>query len=555
LGGDLAYPNATEEEYRTRCLEPYNWAYPFTPDEADKLEPDRELFFIAGNHDWYDGLAAFSNQFCYETSAIGGWRCRQQRSYFALKLPYGWWIWGVDVALGDSLDVAQRHYFEAIAKTVEKGDQIIIVLHAPDWLKPEYKALSMICQLARPNGRVCLLLAGDLHHYSHYVSNRKPSDPEMHLITSGGGGAFTHPTHDQKMQIKVSQEVAGGADKADGQRTGGSRWRATGKAGEQISFRATKKQFYPTRNQSRRLALRNLLLPLHNRRFALFLGTVYMIYAWVFQISVADPTLAMKHAQYVSIEMQCRSEHYDSTRAANACSAERKSAFDNKLAQLATPAASLKEVPWEQRFNWQVMSVQFSPDRVLDGMLASPAFFFLVAALWIGLVQYADVTLSWLWLKWPIKLAFGTAHAAAHLAVLLATNSVLGLIYNYFVDAHSLIEKVFGVGLYTFLMIIVGGTLGAFVFGIYWVVTSLLFGMHPDSFSALSITNYKNFLRMKFEPGQLTIYPIALDKVPGRTGWEPNNGKSDSLIDPKKELTPRLIETPIKIIRPGHLSA
>src|SRR5207247_8054936 len=25
FGGDLAYPNATEEEYRTRCLNPYDW--------------------------------------------------------------------------------------------------------------------------------------------------------------------------------------------------------------------------------------------------------------------------------------------------------------------------------------------------------------------------------------------------------------------------------------------------------------------------------------------------------------------------------------------------
>src|SRR6476661_1254409 len=99
LGGDLAYPNATEEEYRTRCLEPYDWAFPFTRDPKDpgKQEPERELFFIAGNHDWYDGLAAFSNQFCYETTAIGGWRCTQQRSYFALQLPYRWWIWGIDV--------------------------------------------------------------------------------------------------------------------------------------------------------------------------------------------------------------------------------------------------------------------------------------------------------------------------------------------------------------------------------------------------------------------------------------------------------------------------
>ena len=47
------------------------WAFPVTPN-LDKLEargPKRELFFIAGNHDWYDGLSAFSHQFCYEGTA------------------------------------------------------------------------------------------------------------------------------------------------------------------------------------------------------------------------------------------------------------------------------------------------------------------------------------------------------------------------------------------------------------------------------------------------------------------------------------------------------
>src|SRR6185295_15517206 len=202
--------------------------FPFTPvsESEDQQEPKRDLFFIAGNHDWYDGLAAFSNQFCYETSAIGGWRCRQQRSYFALQLPYNWWIWGVDVALGDSLDVAQRHYFEAIvAKQVAAADKIIIVLHAPDWQKKDYKALSMICQMARSKGVVCAILAGDLHHYSRYQPEPPEHDskpitapsgtqagravPDMHLITSGGGGAFAHPTHDQKRHIDVREEVAG----------------------------------------------------------------------------------------------------------------------------------------------------------------------------------------------------------------------------------------------------------------------------------------------------------------------------------------------------------
>jgi hypothetical protein len=75
--------------------------------------------------------------------------------------------------------------------------------------------------------------------------------------------------------------------------------------------------------------------------------------------------------------------------------------------------------------------------------------------------------------------------------------------------------------------------------------------MHPDAFSALGIKNYKNFLRMKFEPHKLTIYPIALDKVPGRRGWKPcafdTANPEESLIAPKRRLKPRLIEKPIEI--------
>ena len=48
MGGDQCYPQATREEYRTRLLQPFNWAFAAS-------EPDRKLFAIPGNHDWYDG--------------------------------------------------------------------------------------------------------------------------------------------------------------------------------------------------------------------------------------------------------------------------------------------------------------------------------------------------------------------------------------------------------------------------------------------------------------------------------------------------------------------
>ena len=177
-----------------------------------------------------------------------------------------------------------------------------------------------------------------------------------------------------------------------------------------------------------------------------------MMFAWVFQIAVADPTVAIKNAQHVSIEMQCLAANPGNPDAAERCNDTRKRAFDKKLRELTKPAsgtpsslssagkAAQAEIDtglerlisdvdsqggwWN--YLWGVLSVQFSPDRVLSGMLASPFFFLLVAGLWIGLVQYAEVNLATKWLRWPIKLVLGTVHAAAHLTVLLATNSILG---------------------------------------------------------------------------------------------------------------------------------
>src|SRR5262249_49448041 len=107
------------------------------------------------------------------------------------------------------------------------------------------------------------------------------------------------------------------------------------------------------------------------------------------------------------------------------------------------------------------------------------------------------------------------------------------------------------------ITILIGGLIGGSIFGCYWVITSVLFGMHPDAFSALAIKDYKNFLRMKFEKNKLTIYPIALDRIPGPKEWRPwrrkdykdQNLKHRPLLVPKSDMKPRLIEGPIEIKR------
>lgn len=555
FGGDLAYPNATLEEYRTRCVNPYNWAF------TGVQEPARELFFVAGNHDWYDGLSAFTHQFCYESETIGGWRCTQQRSYFAIKLPHDWWIWGVDVALGDSIDAGQLSYFHEIVQTCmdkKNNPKIVVILHAPDWTKPAYRALARICEEARQKGDVCAILAGDLHHYSRYQSVKYKGSPErkppLQLIVAGGGGAFAHPTHDQKKHLVVNSTVAGRA------------LLDTGSLAVEVEteadyhFRAMK--FYPSRMRSRILALKNLWLPLHNKRFAVLVGFVYFFYAWIFGTSVPKEFAP----------------------------APSESLFDLHIASGAALAATAR---------------------------ANPTFFFLLLGLWVGLIFYVDTRLKhklWQWLSGPIKLTLGTIHFALHIAALLfvsAVTTVLTLkLFNPVIGAGMLHLKLFGgrilqgssvsgdggdanlramrdcvrnfdwtggaaktwlcvpqqlsqdafyIGVTALTQaatsILVGGLIGAFIFGCYWVITSLL-GMHQDAFSALGIKDYKNFLRMKFEKNKLTIYPIALDRVPGPRewhAWNPKKHPGDAKLDykpllvPDKDMKPRLIEDPIEI--------
>ena len=90
-----------------------------------------------GNHDWYDGLSAFTRLFCSDIGGrrFAGWWTRQRRSYFVLKLPHGWWLVGSDGQLQSDLDVPQIEYFREIAaRHMEPGDKAILCLSMPAWV-------------------------------------------------------------------------------------------------------------------------------------------------------------------------------------------------------------------------------------------------------------------------------------------------------------------------------------------------------------------------------------------------------------------------------------
>ena len=664
LGGDLAYPNATVEEYNARCLVPFNDAFQLKPGETAK----RKLFFIAGNHDWYDGLAAFTSVFCTARDrfakgkglTIGGWQSEQRRSYFALALPHGWWFWGIDLALNETIDEAQKNYFEAMSFKTNPGEKIIIILHAPIWQNNDNSPLHEVSQWARKRGaEVVALIAGDLHFYSRFHSVNpgksflqktglgKSGDDatlptELQLITAGGGGAFMHPTHQLPRKMKVHWTVP--KDRAQLPHVGAADFKdkvATVTASDEPIFNKSRPfsfhapHIYPSRARSMLLALKNLWLPIHNRKFALFMGFLYLVYAWVFQISTLNPTDAIRRERDVQIKtitVQCLLEPVPMQAQ---CLEERTAKLDEnslstrikkieqRLPPLARPevvaparpdAAAGPTVPsvapqtaqqgptpdtaipplgrrmidfvkkypvvlgetaandLEEKLSkiyegggwnalaWRVIWSQINTERLLYAMLSNPALFFMIVGLYWGLIWYVGFEdrdfIRPRWMKWPAKIIIGGTHAWLHILLLLSLNAVLQPIYVYYTaQGSSWPWIIFGVALYSMLLVFIGGLLGGMLFGGYWVLMSIVGKMHMDSFGALGIAGYKNFLRMKIEPDKMTIYPIGLDKVPGRKGWRALTSKDDTsghnpLIKPKQPLRPHLIEMPYEIKAP-----
>src|SRR5262245_60600882 len=97
FGGDQTYPVPSRAQYEQRLVMPYERALPRSS------APHPDLFAIPGNHDWYDGLIAFTRRFC-AGRWFAGWRTHQRRSYFAIQLPHDWWLLGTDVQLGSDID-------------------------------------------------------------------------------------------------------------------------------------------------------------------------------------------------------------------------------------------------------------------------------------------------------------------------------------------------------------------------------------------------------------------------------------------------------------------
>ncbi len=213
FGGDEVYPTAGTEAYEERLVFPYNSAFPKKTRAQIRKDPQLRsppVFAIPGNHDWYDSLAVFMNLFC-RGRAFCGWKTYQNRSYFAIKLPFGWWIFGTDMQLSSSLDDPQTDYFRTIVRDhMKPGERIVLCNAEPYWITdkmyrndPNYNNRNMgFFEGNVLDHRVAIHVAGDRHYYRRHEeisNNGKPVNPQstskIQKFVAGGGGAFLHPTH------------------------------------------------------------------------------------------------------------------------------------------------------------------------------------------------------------------------------------------------------------------------------------------------------------------------------------------------------------------------
>jgi hypothetical protein len=437
FGGDEVYPYPSRAEYDVRTETPYKLAF------AGRARPD--VFAIPGNHDWYDSLVAFSRTFCRPERGFAGCPTRQTRSYFALKLPANWWLLAIDLQLGADLDEPQVQYFQKVAARMDDAARLIFCVPEPRWiLEDAYPRHSSYDEQSstrfleekvfRRKARV--FLTGDLHFYK-----RHENAEGIQKITSGGGGAFLHPTH--------------------------------APATRQLRNGFVERMVYPDVKTSRRLSWRNFLFPFLNPKSGWLYAFLYAMSAWLASASL-----------------------------------EASDVIDLRTALGAAMNAAIRDP--------------------LNGMW----LVFVIGAF----IFFTDTHVrSW-------RVLGGASHALLHLAAAFMVGwGALLLTVRVFDLAYGSMAQLLISGLVTFVL---GGPTGAFILGIYLFVSIRVFGRHGnEAFSSLRIQDFKQWLRLRIDAaGNLTIYAIAIDRVPRRWRATARANEATFTADDARASAPRLID-------------
>ena len=210
-------------------------------------EPPRPFFGIPANHDYYDSLDGFNRQFrrppfedveenrIYDDNKgktflqIPTFSREQEASYIAIRLPFEWWMFGID-SENEKLDFRQEVFFRQIME--RKPKKLILATPEPTTVfgkksSPAEKTTTYLktitdafgleqpfltdgklvkiengpAQNESLEGYCRLDLSGDVHHYARYwgedfrgFDNQRFASNSYASLVAGGGGAFFDTT-------------------------------------------------------------------------------------------------------------------------------------------------------------------------------------------------------------------------------------------------------------------------------------------------------------------------------------------------------------------------
>jgi len=255
-------------------------------------------------------------------------------------------------------------------------------------------------------------------------------------------------------------------------------------------FGAMLQKTFPSDKKSRQLAWKNLAFPWLNKGMSLFLGFLYLFIAWTMQsVSLsAGPDSLMK-----------------------------------KLSEIQLSIGSASEV----------LAI------ILNNLRYSPFAVLLNLILLGGIILFTDTSSKNG--KW--NYGFGILHGLAQLKCLyigLWIFSILN-IHNLHLEPGSWTNT----ALFSIELVVVGGLVAGFVFGLYLIASALILKNHAtEAYSSFRGEDYKNFLRLHIADDKLTIYPIGVESVV--KNWR-NTGTADEPVFSGDPIEFKLIETPIEI--------
>ena len=510
LGGDLAYPGASTEEYQYRFIEMWEAAKPVT----DKNRKSRlRVFSIPQNHDWFDNISTFNRHFVgdYDNHFLQA-HTPQTRSYFATRLPHDWWILGFDFALVGDLDRTQYEAFlkliqrqiddpeTAAQKPIRAGHNVILLYPEPYWTRPlgdsagegyprRYQRLE--AALIEAGVQVRIRIAGDLHHYVRESADSGAQlDYEDMLITCGAGGAFLHPTHSKrimhdKVLDRIDDDCAMTADLQDRVCLGLKKTKEL----EENQRLYSHQKSYPSREKSQSLSWWNMV--------ALFKPTsIFGLFA-----DEAKGNFFQRCLQRLNeLKLGLLGGNF---------------MFPVLLGALYLLAVYCNSFVFTRSFE-------------VDGFIHAS--------------EIGQKNLFSFWRLWFKALFFSPLAFLVHIVLLGLCGSIAmedgrraflisalyGIVHILAAATLFWISSYYQLNPYIKGVVIFAGgvVIGGFLFGIYFALVARFGGLTNNAFSAIAHQGYKGFLRFRIDSeGTLHGYMIGTDKVPQR--WVINDDKDN----------------------------